>query len=107
MTDEASRRTQTATRKAIRDRNYRRARDRALARLAHLYPDTYKQLLEMEKIEDEKQGKNWISIDGSTSISVGIHTRANAANDLTFTSTSTSTSTGNAGADEGDNGGEA
>jgi hypothetical protein len=96
---EDTRRTQTATRKAIRDRNYRRARDRALARLAHLYPDTYKQLLEMEKIEDEKQGKTWISIDGSTVISVGIHTRATGADDLAHTS--------NAGANEGNNGGEA
>ncbi len=78
MTDQATRRTHTATRKAVRDRNYRRARDRALVRLAHLYPDTYKQLLEMEKIEDEKQGKNWISIDGTTVLSVGVHTRANA-----------------------------
>jgi hypothetical protein len=84
--DEITRRTQTATRKAIRDRNYRRARDRALVRLAHLYPDTYKQLLEMEKIEDEKQGKNWISIDGSTAISVGVHTRATGADDLAHTS---------------------
>jgi hypothetical protein len=97
--DEVTRRTQTATRKAIRDRNYRRARDRALVRLAHLYPDTYKQLLEMEKIEDEKQGKTWISIDGSTVISVGIHTRATGADDLAYTS--------NAGANEGNNGGEA
>ena len=97
--DEVTRRTQTATRKAIRDRNYRRARDRALVRLAHLYPDTYKQLLEMEKIEDEKQGKTWISIDGSTVLSVGVHTRANGANDLAYTS--------NEGADEGYDGGEA
>jgi hypothetical protein len=96
---ETNRRTQTATRKAIRDRNYRRARDRALVRLAHLYPDTYKQLLEMEKIEDEKQGKTWISIDGSTVISVGIHTRATGADDLAYTS--------NAGENEGNNGGEA
>ena len=99
MTDEASRRTQTATRKAIRDRNYRRARDRALVRLAHLYPDTYKQLLEMEKIEDEKQGKNWISIDGTTVLSVGVHTRANEANDLAHT--------GNERANQSYNGGEA
>ena len=97
--DEVTRRTQTATRKAIRDRNYRRARDRALVRLAHLYPDTYKQLLEMEKIEDEKQGKTWISIDGSTVISVGIHTRATGADDLAYTS--------NAGENKGNNGGEA
>jgi hypothetical protein len=99
MTDETTRRTQTATRKAIRDRNYRRARDRALARLAHLYPDTYKQLLEMEKIEDEKQGKNWISIDGSTPISVGVHTRATGADDLAHTS--------NQGKNKSYNGGEA
>ena len=99
MTDEATRRTQTATRKAIRDRNYRRARDRALARLAHLYPDTYKQLLEMEKKEDELQGKTWIDIDGSTVLSVGVHTRATGADDLAYTS--------NAGENEGNNGGEA
>ena len=74
---EKDRRLNTASRKAIRDRNYRRARDRALVRLAHLYPDTYKQLLEMEKKQDELQGKNWIDIDGSTTLSVGIHTRAN------------------------------
>jgi len=97
--DEVTRRTQTSTRKAIRDRNYRRARDRALARLAHLYPDTYKQLLEMEKIEDEKQGKTWISIDGSTVLSVGVHTRATGADDLAYSS--------NAGENEGNNGGEA
>jgi len=65
MTDEVKRRMATANRKAVRDRNYRRARDRALARLAHLYPDTYKQLLEMEKKQDELQGKKWISIDGT------------------------------------------
>ena len=97
--EDASRRTQTATRKAVRDRNYRRARDRALVRLAHLHPDTYKQLLEMEKIEDEKQGKTWISIDSSTVLSMGVHTRATGADSITRTS--------NAGADEGNNGGEA
>ena len=96
---ETNRRTQTATRKAIRDRNYRRARDRALVRLAHLYPDTYKQLLEMEKIEDEKQGKNWIDIDGTTVLSLGVHTRATGADDLAHTS--------NERANQGYNGGEA
>jgi hypothetical protein len=99
MTDQATRRTHTATRKAVRDRNYRRARDRALARLAHLYPDTYKQLLEMEKKQDELQGKKWISIDGTTVLRVGVHTRANGANDLAYPN--------NAGQDEGNNGGEA
>ena len=99
MDDETKRRMATASRKAIRDRNYRRARDRALVRLAHLYPDTYKQLLEMEKLEDEKQGKTWIGIDGTTVLSVGVHTRANGANDLAHSS--------NQSQDASDNGGEA
>jgi hypothetical protein len=99
MTDEVTRRVATARRKAVRDRNYRRARDRALARLAHLYPDTYKQLLEMEKKQDELQGKKWISIDGTTVLTVGVHTRATGADDLAYAS--------NAGENEGNNGGEA
>ena len=99
MTDEVKKRVVTASRKAVGHRNYRRARDRALVRLAHLYPDTYKQLLEMEKIEDEKQGKTWISIDGTTVLSVGVHTRATGADGITHTS--------NAGENQGNNGGEA
>jgi GTP1/Obg family GTP-binding protein len=99
MTDEVKKRVATASRKATHHRNYRRARDRALARLAHLYPDTYKQLLEMEKKQDELQGKKWISIDGTTVLTVGVHTRATGADNLAYSS--------NAGADEGNNGGEA
>jgi hypothetical protein len=95
---------QVSGRQSIHYRNYRRARDKALIRLAHLYPDTYKQLLDEQRSFDEQEGKTWI-IDSNSRLTVGIHTRANAANDLTFTSTSTNT--GNAGADEGDNGGEA
>jgi len=99
MTDAVKKRVATASRKATHHRNYRRARDRALARLAHLYPDTYKQLLEMEKKQDELQGKRWIDIDGSTVLTVGVHTRATGADDLAYSS--------NAGQDEGNNGGEA
>jgi hypothetical protein len=95
---------QVSGRQVVHYRNYRRARDRALVRLAHLYPDTYKQLLDEQRSFDEQEGKTW-SINPDSRLTVGIHTRANAANDLTFTSTSTNT--GNAGADEGDNGGEA
>jgi hypothetical protein len=39
---------------AIYHRNYRRARDKALVRLAHLYPDTYKQLLDEQRSFDEQ-----------------------------------------------------
>jgi hypothetical protein len=94
-----NKRLRGAANQAVRQRNYRRARDRALVRLAHLYPDTYKQLLEMEKKQDELQGKKWISIDGTTVLRVGVHTRANGANDLAYSS--------NAGENEGNNGGEA
>lgn len=56
----------TAARQAVNNRNYRRARDRALAKLSHLYPDTYKQLLGIEKAIDEHEGKNWIDLSGSS-----------------------------------------
>ena len=96
---EDNKRLRGAANQAVRQRNYRRARDRALVRLAHLYPDTYKQLLEMEKIADEKQGKNWISIDGTTVLSMGVHTRATGADDLAHTN--------NEGTNKSNNGGEA
>ena len=61
---------------AIHYRNYRRARDRALVRLAHLYPDTYKQLLDEQRSFDEQEGKTWV-ISTNSRLTVGIHTRAN------------------------------
>ena len=99
MDDDITRRLETAKRKAVRDRNYRRARDRALVRLAHLYPDTYKQLLEIEKAFDEQEGKKWTGIDGNTNLSVGTHTRANGTPNFGDPA--------DAGEDEGNNGGEA
>ena len=99
MVDDTMRRLETAQRRAVRDRNYRRARDRALVRLAHLYPDTYKQLLEIEKAFDEQEGKKWVGIDGTTKLSIGTHTRANG--------TPPFGDPADAGEDEGNNGGEA
>ena len=61
------RRVATAINMAVRQRNYRRVRDRALARLANAYPDDYKELLEQEKAIDETQGRKWLDIDGNTS----------------------------------------
>jgi len=60
------RRIESALKQAVHYRNYRRARERALAKLSHLYPDTYKQLLGIEKAIDEQEGKSWIDISGST-----------------------------------------
>jgi hypothetical protein len=47
-------------------RNYRRARDRALARLAGIYREQYLELLEEERMEDAKNGKAWLDISGRT-----------------------------------------
>jgi len=60
------RRLAAAKNMAVRQRNYRRARDRALTKLSQLYPDTYKELLEREKANDEAEGRKWIDIDGTT-----------------------------------------
>ena len=60
---------------AINYRNYRRARDRALTRLANAYPETYKELLEQEKVNDETTAGNWVAIGDDASITVGIFSR--------------------------------
>ena len=53
---------------AVRQRNYRRARERALTRLANTYPEIYRSFLEEEKMADEKMGKKWPDLDGNTSL---------------------------------------
>jgi predicted RNase H-like nuclease (RuvC/YqgF family) len=72
MMEASNKRLVGAANQAVRQRNYRRARDRALVRLAHLYPDTYKQLLEMEKKTDEQEGKTWLDLSGNTVPVVGV-----------------------------------
>lgn len=59
-------RLESAARSAVRQRNYRRARERALTKLANAYPDQYKDLLESEKLNDEILGKKWTDLDGNT-----------------------------------------
>lgn len=60
-----NKRVESAARLAVGQRNYRRARDRALARLAQVYPDQYKELLEEEKERDELEGKKWTTLADS------------------------------------------
>ena len=67
-------RIESALRQAVHYRNYRRARERALAKLSHLYPDTYKQLLGIEKALDEQEGKSWIDITGATRVAISTST---------------------------------
>ena len=60
------RRIETAKAQAVRQRNYRRARDRALARLGNDYPNVYRAYLEEEMEADDQMGKKWLDISGST-----------------------------------------
>jgi len=97
---EIARRIKTAKRGAVRQRNYRRARDRAMTRLSTAYPETYKELLEQEKIVDEQLGKKWLDIDGSTGQFM----------DLNSSASPTGGGEGNqasSGPDKGNDGGEA
>ena len=67
------RRVQSAVNRAVWFRNYQRARARAMTKLTQLYPETYKQLFEIERSIDEQEGKSWIDISGATRM--GIRTR--------------------------------
>ena len=62
--NEINRRIDTALKDAVRQRNYRRVRDRALSRLRKLYPDDYARLFEEERARDEAEGRSWKSIHG-------------------------------------------
>ena len=72
---QTNRRIETAKRAAVQYRNYRRARDRALTRLSQAYPETYKELLELEKVNDGTSGAKWVDIDGRSSLVVVTSTR--------------------------------
>jgi hypothetical protein len=85
------RRLVTAANMAVRQRNYRRARDRALVKLAKLYPDAYRELLEKEKADDEAQGRKWLDINGTTSgVDIRSTTTANTQADTSNYSTNES-----------------
>jgi len=63
---EVERRIEAAKAQAVRRRNYRRARDRALARLGNDYPNVYRTYLEEEMSADEEGNKKWLDISGRT-----------------------------------------
>lgn len=93
---ENEKRLASAAKQAVYYRNYRRARDRALVKLAQAYPEAYKELLEKEKVSDEQEGKAWIDLNGTT-VSPRIVARAKSRG-ITLTETDTN---------QGNNGGEA
>ena len=100
MTDIA-RRIESAKRSAVVYRNYRRARERAMTRLSNAYPETYKELLEQEKISDEQLGKKWLDIDGSTDAIDSVHTNTTGPH------TRGDREEASSGEDEGNDGGKA
>jgi hypothetical protein len=91
-------RVDSAIKQAVYYRNYRRARERALTKLAQMYPDNYQDLLEKEKASDEQLGKKWLDINGTTASSL-VDTRAGNANARPQAADN--------GEDEGNRGGEA
>jgi hypothetical protein len=92
-------RMKSAASQAVSYRNYRRARDRALVRLASAYPETYKELLEQEKASDEQLGKKWLDINGTTTAGF-VDTQSDSRSSLTGKAS-------NQGENEGNDGGEA
>jgi hypothetical protein len=91
-------RMKAAASQAVSYRNYRRARDRALTKLATAHFEHYRELLEKEKAFDEQMGKKWLDINGTTTAS------------LLDTQSSTTPASGQAdyqGKNQGNNGGEA
>ena len=93
-----SERKLVSAKQAVSYRNYRRARDRALSRLAKAYPNDYKELLEQEKASDEQLGKKWFATDTLIGVTF-VDTRAEPA--------ITGSQTTDGGENKGNNGGEA
>ena len=73
------RRLAAAESMAVRSRNYRRARERALTALARAYKDQYLALLEEEKKKDEQKGKRWNNLS---------HNLSNSGDNITHNSVS-------------------
>ena len=64
--NQIEKRIELAKRQLVSQRNYRRVRDRALAKLANAHPEEYLHLLQREKERDEEAGKRWLDIAGTT-----------------------------------------
>lgn len=56
---------------AINQRNYRRARDRALTRLRQAHLEEYCGYLAEERERDEEMGRSWISDNSTARVRVG------------------------------------
>jgi hypothetical protein len=101
MVKEVEKRIELAKRQLVSQRNYRRIRDRALAKLANTYPEEYYHLLQRERERDEEMGKRWLDITGTTNSGQSIESYKDIIEGSTYTDPD------NDGANEGNNGGEA
>lgn len=91
-----NRRLATAVKMSVRQRNYQRARGRALVKLAKAHREEYRLYFEQEKLNDHTQGKTWLDIHGNTTSSVDTHTRTDTNRSETETTqTSNQSRTGN------------
>ena len=82
--------------RSVEYRQYKRARERVLTRLANAYPDEYQRLLQEERANESIKAIRSGDDGGTTSL---VDTRASR--------TITRSSTADNGEDEGDRGGEA
>jgi hypothetical protein len=80
-----------AAKTAVILRNYQRARQRALTRLANAHLEEYKAYLKEEKHNDYTQGKAWVDLNGNTNGSLDPNT-----NSITGRSEGESSQTGSA-----------
>jgi hypothetical protein len=67
-----------------------------MTKLAHLYPETYKQLLGIEKAIDEQEGKNWIDLTGSVRLATSTSTSNGYLTDTRETNSQTRNNGGEA-----------
>lgn len=63
--DKVEQRKRAAENWAVRSRNYRRARERALTALARNHKEEYLEILALEKEKDEQEGKRWSNLAGA------------------------------------------
>ena len=63
---------ESAKRRAVYNRNFRRARERAFVRLKNDFPELYLQYLNEERTRDEEQGKTWVDLDLDSGLPVRI-----------------------------------
>jgi hypothetical protein len=101
VVDKVDKRIEFAKRRLVAQRNYRRIRDRALAKLANAHPQEYLALLEKERESDEVSGKKWLDITGNTGVNMGVESYKDTIEGSSYTNSC------NEGENTSDNGGEA